>query len=77
MKSLEKNEENSHDTLSQEEGVLYHHARLWVPCGIRTSVLESEHDSKVADHMGQDKTKELIRRNIWWPKMNEDIIQYV
>jgi hypothetical protein len=60
MKTLEKNEENSHDTLSQEEGVLYHRARLWVPCSIRTSVLESEHDSKVAGHMGQDKTKELI-----------------
>jgi transposase InsO family protein len=27
--------------------------------------------------MGQHKTKELIRRNRWWPKMNEDIIQYV
>jgi hypothetical protein len=74
MKSLEKNEENTHDTLSQEEVVLYHRARLWVPCGLRTSVLESEHDSKVAGHMGQDKTKELIRRNFWWPKMNEDII---
>jgi hypothetical protein len=60
MKSLEKNKENSHDTLSQEEGVLYHCARLWVPCGIRTSILESEHDSKVAGHMGQDKMKELI-----------------
>jgi hypothetical protein len=77
MKSLEKNEENSHDTLRQEERVLYHRTRLWVPCGIRTSVLESEHDSKVAGHRGQDKTKELIRRNFWWPKMNEDIIQYV
>jgi flagellar motility protein MotE (MotC chaperone) len=53
MKSLEKKiEENSHDTLSQEEGVLNHRARLWVPCGIRTSVLESEHDSKIAGHMG-------------------------
>jgi hypothetical protein len=74
MKSLEKNEENSHDTLSQEEGVLYYRPRLWVPCGIRTRILESEHDSKVAGHMGEDKMKELIRRNFWWPKMNEDII---
>jgi hypothetical protein len=77
MRSLEKNEENSHDTLSQEEGVLYHRARLCVPCSIRISILESEHDSKVAGHMDQDKMKELIRRNFWWPKMNEDSIQYV
>jgi len=27
--------------------------------------------------MGQDKTIELIRRNFWWPKMNEQIIDYV
>jgi hypothetical protein len=60
MKSVEKNEEYSQNTLSQEEGVWYHRARLWVPYGIRTRVLESEHDSKVAGHMGQDNTKELM-----------------
>ena len=27
--------------------------------------------------MGQDKTIELIRRNFWWPKMNERIIEFV
>jgi hypothetical protein len=27
--------------------------------------------------MGQDKMKELIRRNFWGPKMNEEIIKYV
>jgi hypothetical protein len=77
MKSLEKDEENIPFTLSQEERVLYHRTRLWVPCGLRTSILESEHDSKVAGHMGEDKTKELIWRNFGWPKMNEDIIQYI
>jgi len=35
--------------------------------------MESEHDTKVARHMGQDKTVELIRRNFWWPKMKERI----
>jgi len=27
--------------------------------------------------MGQDKSIELIRRNFWWPKMNERIIDFV
>jgi len=27
--------------------------------------------------MGQDKTIELIRRNFWWPKMDEQIIDFV
>jgi len=39
--------------------------------------MESEHDTKVAGHMGQDKTIELIRRNFWWPKMNERITDFV
>jgi len=40
--------------------------------------MESEHDTKVAGHMGQDKTIELIQRNFWWPKiMNERIIDFV
>jgi hypothetical protein len=60
MKSIEKNENNSQNTLRPEEGVLYHSARLWGPYGCRSSVLESEYDSKVASHMGQDKMKELI-----------------
>jgi len=39
--------------------------------------MESEHDTKVAGHMGQYKTIKLIRRNFWWPKMNERIIEFV
>jgi len=40
-------------------------------------ILKSERDMKVAGHMGQDKTSELIRRNFWWPKMNERLIDFV
>ena len=50
---------------------------LWVPNGLIQQIMESEHDTKVAGHMGQDKTIELVRRNFWWPKMNERIIDFV
>jgi len=63
--------------LSCEEGLLYRRNLLWVPKGLVQKVMESEHDTKVAGHMGQDKTIELIRRNFWWPKMNERIIDFV
>jgi len=63
--------------LGNENGVLYQKNLLWVPKGLVQRVLESEHDTKVAGHMGQDKTIELIRRNFWWPKMNERIIDFV
>jgi len=60
-----------------ENNLLYRQNLLWVPKGLVQKVMESEHDTKVAGHMGQDKTIELIRRNFWWPKMNERIIDFV
>jgi hypothetical protein len=65
MKSQEQNEENSHNILSQGVGVLYHGGILLVPCSIGSGVVECEYESKVADHIGEDKTKDLVRRNLW------------
>jgi len=65
------------EELENENGVLYRKNLLWVPKGLLQRILESEHNTKVAGHMGQDKTIELIRRNFWWPKMNERIIDFV
>jgi len=58
-------------------GLLYQRNLLWVPEGVVQQILESEHNTKVARHMGQDKTIELIRRNCWRPKINERIIDFV
>ena len=41
------------------------------------TILESEHNSKVAGHFGQEKTIELVRRNFWWPGMDTDITEYI
>jgi len=38
--------------------------------------MTSEHDSKVAGHFGRDRTMELISRNFFWPKMEDDVRQY-
>jgi len=57
--------------------ILYRRNLLWIPEGLIQKVMKSEHDTKVAGHMGQDKTIELIRRNFWWPKMNQGIIDFV
>jgi transposase InsO family protein len=52
---------------------------LWVPHSedLRKSVLEMEHDSKIAEHFGRDKTYEKVTRNFWWPRMEADIDDYV
>jgi len=57
--------------------LLYRKGMLWVPEELVQKILESEYDTRVAGHMGQDKMIELIRRNFWWPKMNERIIDFV
>jgi len=63
--------------IREENGLLYRKNLLWVSEGLVGRILESEHNTKVAGHMGQDKTIELIRRKFWWPKMNERIIDFV
>jgi len=65
--------------LEIRDRLLYRKGMLWVPENERLikAILESEHDTKIARHMGQDKTIELIRRNFWGPKMNEGIIDFV
>jgi len=45
--------------------MLYRKEKLWIPATAVQRVMESEHDTRVAGHMGQDKTIELIRRNFW------------
>jgi hypothetical protein len=65
--------------LGLEDGCVYRKGMLWIPDNknLIRQILESEHNTKVAGHMGQDKTIELIRRNFWWPKMDDEIIDFV
>jgi len=67
------------EVLEIKDGLLYRRGRLWIPedGSLKNLILESEHDTKIAGHMGQDKTIELILRNFWWPKMNQRIIDFV
>jgi hypothetical protein len=76
---LNSREARKKDVLEIKDGLLYRKGMLWIPedKDLINSVLESEHDTKVAGHMGQDKTIELLRRSFWWPKMDERIIDFV
>jgi hypothetical protein len=55
----------SEKILGIKDGLLYRKGMLWIPEdeGLKRKELASEHDTKVAGHMGQDKTIELVRRN--------------
>jgi len=62
------------------DGLLYYKRnRLCIPNGdlIRTQIIRDHHDSKIAGHLGVEKTGDLIFRNYYWPKMLDDIKIYV
>jgi len=67
------------EILEIKDGLLYRKGMLWIleDGGLIRTILKSEHNSRIAGHMGQDKTIELVRQHLWWPKMDERIIDYV
>ena len=58
---------------AENDDILHYRGRLYIPKPMINAIHESEHDSKVAGHFGQDKTIEQIRRNFCWPGMDSDI----
>jgi hypothetical protein len=60
-----------------DDDVLDYKHRLVVPVTLRHTVLEAEHDSKVAGHWGTGKTVEIVSGNLHWQNMDEQIRQYV
>src|SRR5271154_828380 len=44
---------------------------------LRAEVIYSHHDTPVSGHPGIDKMLELVLRNYWWPRMREDVVEYV
>ena len=59
--------------------MLYRKSKIWLSCdeARKKMVFEKEHDTMVAGHMGMDKTLEMINRNFYWPRMADDIEDFV
>ena len=65
--------------VSYKDGMLFRKDKVWIPNdpGLCMEIMEAEHDSQVAGHMGMDKTIEMVDRNFYWPEMAKDIEDYV
>ena len=50
----------SEHLIMENGNILHYRGRLYIPKPIIRTILEFEHDSKVAGHFGQDKTIELV-----------------
>ena len=60
-----------------KEGFLLFDNLIYVPQNLRTRVLEIHHDSVTAGLFGVRKTFDLINRNSWWPKLRNDVKEFV
>ncbi len=70
----------NHDRgMKMNNGLIWYNGRIYVPrdhalCG---EIIAQSHDHITAGHPGIEKTKELVLREFWWPKMKRDIEAYV
>ena len=62
-----------------KDRMLYYKGKISLPSdeALKKMVFENEHDTRVAGHMGMDKTLQMINRNFYWPRMAKDIEDYV
>ena len=65
--------------VTYKDGMLFRKGKVWIPSNpsLRKLITESEHDSRMAGHIGMDKTMELVDRNFYWPEIAKDIEDYV
>ena len=79
VKAFKGGSRNVGTAVSMEDGLLFVKGRWYVPGNkeLKTEILKAEHDSRVAGHFGQFKTLERIKANFFWPKMDQEVEEYV
>jgi transposase InsO family protein len=60
-----------------EEGLLRHRERYYVPSAARLRVLQSCHDDPMAGHFGMAKTLDLVTRTFYWTSARSYVKDYV
>ncbi|SJL16280.1 uncharacterized protein ARMOST_19800 [Armillaria ostoyae] len=70
---------NHEKGIKERDGLLYYDQRIYVPrdSATRGEVISRCHDHITAGHPGIEKTKELVLRDYWWPKLKKDVETYV
>jgi hypothetical protein len=61
------------------EGLIYCGSQLYIPSSdpIKSQLMSEAHDSAVGGHVGVIKTIDLLSRFYYWPKMAQDVREYV
>jgi len=79
LKALLKGDSKVDTNFSIEKDLLLYKNRWYIPMdeSLKRTIMEAEHDSKIAGHLGTYKTIGRVRANFYWPKMDENITEYV
>jgi len=67
------------DEWIEKDGLLYYKNRLYIPEdeALQTEIAQGCHDSLVAGHIGQEKTIEIVTRDLYWKRLADWIRDYV
>ncbi len=65
--------------VSHEGGLLKYDGHIYVPRNhsLRGEIIAQFHDHVLAGHLDIEKTKELVLREYWWPKMKKAVEAYI
>jgi len=79
LNALLKGDSKVDTNLSIEKDLLLYKNRWYISKdeGLRRTIMQAEHDSKIAGHFGTYKTIGTVRANFCWPKMEENITEYI
>ena len=58
-------------------GLLYKDNKLWVADDLRLDVIREVHDQPAVGHAGVRRTMLLIQQHFFWPRMKQDVDQYI
>ena len=57
--------------------LLYKDNKLWIANDLHLDVIQKIHDQPAVGHAGIQKTIFLIQQHYFWPKMKQDVNQYI
>jgi len=79
LKALLKGDSKVDTNFSIEKDLLLYKNRPYIPRdeGLTQTIMEAEHDSTIAGHYGTYKTIGRVRADFYWPKMDQNITEYV
>jgi integrase-like protein len=68
----------AHYSLGHDGLLRYDQDRICIPQGpLRAQILHDHHDAPIAGHQGIERTYASIHRLFYWPRMNNDVRDYV